>query len=117
MQGGEIIFSKPKRKRCLSISKKVRVLESLEEKGLLVVIMSWVRVGPTGGPGGLPASIQGPPQGPPISLAAAGLTAPIVRDLPIRADLPKSLVRGEPVDPPPNHHPGPPKPERQRERF
>jgi len=65
----------------------------------------------TGGGGGLPPPGQGPPQGPPISLAAAGLPAPIVRDLPIRADLPKSLVRGDPVDPPPNHHPGPPKPE------
>merc|ERR1712130_907697 len=65
----------------------------------------------TGGGGGLPPPGQGPPQGPPISLAATGLPAPIVRDLPIRADLPKSLVRGDPVDPPPNHHPGPPKPE------
>eukprot|EP00092_Neocalanus_flemingeri_P046326 GFUD01052094.1.p1 GENE.GFUD01052094.1~~GFUD01052094.1.p1 ORF type:complete len:491 (+),score=105.90 GFUD01052094.1:286-1758(+) len=66
----------------------------------------------TAGGGGLPPPGQGPPQqGPPMSLAAAGLTAPIVRDLPIRADLPKSLVRGDPAADPPNHHPGPPKPE------
>ena len=32
-----------------------------------------------------------PPSGPPISLATAGLAAPIVRDLPIRADVPKSI--------------------------
>merc|ERR1712183_838982 len=51
----------------------------------------------TGGGGGLPPPGQGPPQGPPpISLAAAGLTAPIVRDQAAE---------------PPNHHPGPPKPE------
>ena len=32
-----------------------------------------------------------PPSGPPISLAPAGLAAPAVRDLPIRADVPKSI--------------------------
>ena len=32
-----------------------------------------------------------PPSGPPISLATAGLAAPIVRDLPLRADVPKSI--------------------------
>jgi len=69
----------------------------------------------TGGGVGLPPPGQGPPQGqgpPPISLATGGLTAPIVRDLPIRADnLAKSLVRGDPAADQPNHHPGPPKPE------
>ena len=69
----------------------------------------------TGGGAGLPPPGQGPPQGqgpPPISLATGGLTAPIVRDLPIRADnLAKSLVRGDPAADQPNHHPGPPKPE------
>lgn len=33
-----------------------------------------------------------PPSGPPISLAPVGLAAPAVRDLPIRADVPKSIV-------------------------
>ena len=34
-----------------------------------------------------------PPSGPPISLAPVGLAAPAVRDLPIRADVPKSIGR------------------------
>jgi len=53
-----------------------------------------------GPPGGPPA---GPPGGPAISLSA-----PIVRDLPIRAEMAKSLVGTgrEPVQEPPNHHPG-----------
>ena len=33
-----------------------------------------------------------PPSGPPISLAPVGLAAPAVRDLPIRADVSKSIV-------------------------
>jgi len=54
-----------------------------------------------GGPPGGPPS--GPPGGPAISLSA-----PIVRDLPIRAEMAKSLVGTgrEPVQEPPNHHPG-----------
>ena len=65
----------------------------------------------TTGGGGLPPPGQGPPQGPTIPSSIAGLAAaPIVRDLPIRADLPKSMVRDERAEPP-NHHPGPPKPE------
>jgi len=54
-----------------------------------------------GGPPGGPPT--GPPGGPAISLSA-----PIVRDLPIRAEMAKSLVGTgrEPVQEPPNHHPG-----------
>merc|ERR1719430_249754 len=53
-----------------------------------------------GGPPGGPPT--GPPGGPAISLSA-----PIVRDLPIRAEMAKSLVGTgrEPVQEPPNHHP------------
>ena len=73
-----------------------------------------VSVTGTGGGGGLaPPGQGGPPQPPPISLPAA-LNAPIVRDLPIRADLPKSLVQeagGHPRSEPPSHHSLPPKPE------
>merc|ERR1712110_753567 len=55
-----------------------------------------------------PHSVSVTAGGPPISLSA-----PIVRDLPIRAEMAKSLVGTgrEPVQEPPNHHPGPPKPE------
>ena len=48
----------------------------------------------TGSAGGAGAGAGGlPPSGPPISLAAGGLAAPIVRELPIRApaEIPKSI--------------------------
>jgi len=62
-----------------------------------------VTSGGAAGPGSLP------PSGPPISLPAGGLAAPIVRDLPIRApaEIPKSIVVGDPRSEP-NHHGVPP---------
>jgi len=87
--------------------------------------------GPGGVPGGVPPGVphsaapqvppgsqpppagQGVGQGPPISIAAGGLAAPIVRELPIRSDVlqAKSLVSEGRVDPgAPNHHPGPNQP-------